>query len=139
MCLYTRMRRTVHPHNLYKYVHSQFYTSFLPSVTISHTCCDVTSFSPFQNYIVCEQHEKLDVLWFFVKNHLKSKTIVFLSSCKQVSTLSSLFFSTYNVIGVCYCCVAGAFRVRSDAAHAAWSASHVSARWHAADEANCFV
>ena len=51
---------------------------------------------------MCEQHEKLDVLWFFVKNHLKSKTIVFLSSCKQVRTLSSKYFKTYNVIGVCF-------------------------------------
>ena len=38
-----------------------------------------------QSYVVCEQHEKLDMLWSFVKNHLKAKTLVFLTSCKEVS------------------------------------------------------
>ena len=28
--------------------------------------------------------KKLDVLWSFIKSHLKSKCVVFLSSCKQV-------------------------------------------------------
>ena len=37
-----------------------------------------------QSYIVCELHEKLDVLFSFIKSHLRSKSIVFMSSCKQV-------------------------------------------------------
>ena len=37
-----------------------------------------------QSYIVCELHEKLDVLFSFIKSHLHSKSIVFMSSCKQV-------------------------------------------------------
>ncbi|XP_033740527.1 probable ATP-dependent RNA helicase DDX10, partial [Pecten maximus] len=37
-----------------------------------------------QSYIVCELHDKINLLWSFIKNHLKSKTLVFLSSCKQV-------------------------------------------------------
>ncbi|KAL5010301.1 hypothetical protein ScPMuIL_012606 [Solemya velum] len=37
-----------------------------------------------QNYIVCELHEKLSVLWSFLKSHLKSKILVFVSCCKQV-------------------------------------------------------
>ncbi|XP_060072836.1 probable ATP-dependent RNA helicase DDX10 [Ylistrum balloti] len=37
-----------------------------------------------QSYIVCELHDKLNLLWSFIKNHLKSKTLVFMSSCKQV-------------------------------------------------------
>ncbi|CEP08575.1 hypothetical protein [Parasitella parasitica] len=36
-----------------------------------------------QHYVVAELPKKLDVLYSFVKSHLKSKTIVFLSSCKQ--------------------------------------------------------
>ncbi|KAL7327031.1 ATP-dependent RNA helicase dbp4 [Mucor circinelloides] len=36
-----------------------------------------------QHYVVTELPKKLDVLYSFVKSHLKSKTIVFLSSCKQ--------------------------------------------------------
>ncbi|XP_052241944.1 probable ATP-dependent RNA helicase DDX10 isoform X2 [Dreissena polymorpha] len=37
-----------------------------------------------QNYVVCELNEKMNMLWSFLKNHLKSKTLVFLTSCKQV-------------------------------------------------------
>ena len=37
-----------------------------------------------QNYIVCPLHQKLDILFSFIKSHLKSKLIVFLSSCSQV-------------------------------------------------------
>jgi ATP-dependent RNA helicase DDX10/DBP4 len=31
--------------------------------------------------------QKLDMLWSFIKTHLQSKTLVFLSSCKQVIAL----------------------------------------------------
>lgn len=37
-----------------------------------------------QCYIKCELHTKMDLLWFFIKTHLKKRTIVFLSTCKQV-------------------------------------------------------
>lgn len=37
-----------------------------------------------QHYVVCELDKKLDVLWSFIKTHLQSKTLVFMSSCKQV-------------------------------------------------------
>jgi ATP-dependent RNA helicase DDX10/DBP4 len=37
-----------------------------------------------QNYLVCQLYEKLDILYSFVKSHLHSKCLVFLSSCKQV-------------------------------------------------------
>lgn len=33
--------------------------------------------------------QKLDMLWSFLKSHLNSKTLVFLSSCKQVSNFKS--------------------------------------------------
>lgn len=36
-----------------------------------------------QHYVVAELPKKLDVLYSFIKTHLKSKTIVFLSSTKQ--------------------------------------------------------
>ena len=32
--------------------------------------------------------QKLDMLWSFIKTHLQSKILVFLSSCKQVTLLS---------------------------------------------------
>ncbi|CAF2142988.1 unnamed protein product [Rotaria magnacalcarata] len=44
-----------------------------------------------QSYIVCEVPQKISLLWSFIKNHLKSKMIVFIQSCKQVKFL-------YNVV-----------------------------------------
>jgi ATP-dependent RNA helicase DDX10/DBP4 len=40
-----------------------------------------------QNYVVCPLHQKLDTLFSFIKTHLKSKMIIFLSSCAQVDCL----------------------------------------------------
>ncbi|XP_064617885.1 probable ATP-dependent RNA helicase DDX10 [Liolophura sinensis] len=44
-----------------------------------------------QSYIVCELHEKLNILWSFVKNHMKSKILVFFQSCKQVKFVYEVF------------------------------------------------
>ncbi|KAL9969468.1 hypothetical protein ACROYT_G021688 [Oculina patagonica] len=44
-----------------------------------------------QSYVVCELHEKLDFLFSFIRNHLKSKILVFLSSCKQVKFIYESF------------------------------------------------
>jgi ATP-dependent RNA helicase DDX10/DBP4 len=40
-----------------------------------------------QSAIMCPLEEKLDMLWSFIKTHLNTKTIVFLSTCKQVCSL----------------------------------------------------
>jgi ATP-dependent RNA helicase DDX10/DBP4 len=40
-----------------------------------------------QNYLICELHEKIDILFSFLKNHIKSKLLIFVSSCKQVKYL----------------------------------------------------
>ncbi|KAL4422731.1 hypothetical protein ABPG75_008928 [Micractinium tetrahymenae] len=40
-----------------------------------------------QAYMECELQQKLDILWSFIKTHLKAKTIVFVSTCKQVKFL----------------------------------------------------
>ena len=37
-----------------------------------------------QHYMEAKVEDKLDVLWSFIKTHLKAKTLVFLSSCNQV-------------------------------------------------------
>ena len=37
-----------------------------------------------QHYVVCPLEAKLDMLFSFIRSHLKSKVIVFLSSCRQV-------------------------------------------------------
>lgn len=44
-----------------------------------------------QNYLVCQLFEKLDVLYSFIKTHLKSKCLIFLSSCKQVRFVFETF------------------------------------------------
>ncbi|KAI8116094.1 hypothetical protein FF38_00743 [Lucilia cuprina] len=44
-----------------------------------------------QNYVVVELEDKITMLWSFIKNHLKQKIIVFLSSCKQVKYVYEIF------------------------------------------------
>jgi len=43
-----------------------------------------------QVYLVCELREKLDILWSFLNTHKKNKSIVFLSTCKQVDFISEV-------------------------------------------------
>ncbi|KAG8872316.1 ATP-dependent RNA helicase dbp4 [Tulasnella sp. 331] len=43
------------------------------------------------HYVVCELDKKLDVLFSFIKTHLFAKTLVFLSSCKQVRFIFETF------------------------------------------------
>jgi ATP-dependent RNA helicase DDX10/DBP4 len=45
--------------------------------------------------------QKLDMLWSFIKTHLQSKTLVFLSSCKQViPLLCPLSRTFFYLIGI---------------------------------------
>ena len=44
-----------------------------------------------QHYVICELHHKLDVLWSFIKSHLQTKMLVFMSSCKQVRFVFETF------------------------------------------------
>jgi ATP-dependent RNA helicase DDX10/DBP4 len=44
-----------------------------------------------QNYIICNLQDKLDVLFSFLKSHLKSKIIVFMSTCAQVRFVHECF------------------------------------------------
>lgn len=44
-----------------------------------------------QHYSIVELDKKLDVLWSFVKTHLQAKSLVFLSSCKQVRFVFEAF------------------------------------------------
>lgn len=52
-----------------------------------------------QSYMVCELHDKMSLLWSFIKNHLHHKVLVFMSSCKQVRI--EYFKQNY----VCSCCM----------------------------------
>ncbi|KAI3948815.1 hypothetical protein MKX01_022229 [Papaver californicum] len=44
-----------------------------------------------QTAIIVHSHQKLDMLWSFIKAHLKSKILVFLSTCKQVKFVFEVF------------------------------------------------
>uniref|UniRef100_A0A6I8QND0 ATP-dependent RNA helicase n=1 Tax=Xenopus tropicalis TaxID=8364 RepID=A0A6I8QND0_XENTR len=44
-----------------------------------------------QNYVVCELQQKINLLYSFIRNHLKKKSIVFFSSCKEVQYLFRAF------------------------------------------------
>lgn len=44
-----------------------------------------------QSYVVCELHQKVDMLYSFIRNHLKKKTIVFFACCKEVQYLFRVF------------------------------------------------
>ncbi len=52
---------------------------------------EVTPSKLVQNYIICKLTEKLDILFSFIKTHLKSKMIVFFSTCNQVRYAYELF------------------------------------------------
>ncbi|XP_070688956.1 probable ATP-dependent RNA helicase DDX10 [Pempheris klunzingeri] len=40
-----------------------------------------------QSYVVCELHQKVNMLYSFIRSHLKKKIIVFFASCKEVQYL----------------------------------------------------
>ena len=44
-----------------------------------------------QHYAICTLESKLDVLWSFIKSHLQNKTLIFLSSAKQVRFVFEAF------------------------------------------------
>ncbi|XP_074160424.1 putative ATP-dependent RNA helicase DDX10 [Sminthopsis crassicaudata] len=44
-----------------------------------------------QNYVVCELHQKISVLYSFLRSHLNKKSIVFFASCKEVQYLFRVF------------------------------------------------
>ncbi|KAL0275837.1 UNVERIFIED_CONTAM: hypothetical protein PYX00_003567 [Menopon gallinae] len=44
-----------------------------------------------QSYVVCELHDKINFLWSFIKNHKRQKILIFLSSCKQVKYVYTMF------------------------------------------------
>ncbi|XP_046724211.1 probable ATP-dependent RNA helicase DDX10 isoform X1 [Silurus meridionalis] len=44
-----------------------------------------------QSYVVCELHEKVNMLFSFLKSHLQKKIIVFFACCKEVQFLFRMF------------------------------------------------
>lgn len=50
-----------------------------------------------QNYIVCELQHKINVLYSFLRSHLKKKSIVFFASCKEVWLFYFILFFLFSV------------------------------------------
>ncbi|XP_061636068.1 probable ATP-dependent RNA helicase DDX10 [Phyllopteryx taeniolatus] len=44
-----------------------------------------------QSYVVCELHDKVNVLFSFIRSHLKKKILVFFACCKEVQYLFRIF------------------------------------------------
>ncbi|XP_049584787.1 probable ATP-dependent RNA helicase DDX10 [Syngnathus scovelli] len=44
-----------------------------------------------QSYVVCELHDKVNMLYSFIRSHLKKKIIVFFACCKEVQYLFRIF------------------------------------------------
>ncbi|XP_029356304.1 probable ATP-dependent RNA helicase DDX10 [Echeneis naucrates] len=44
-----------------------------------------------QSYVVCDLHQKINMLYSFIKSHLKKKIIVFFACCKEVQYLFRAF------------------------------------------------
>ena len=62
-------------------------------IAIHETTKEVIPSQLVQNYIVLDLKDKLDTLYSFLKTHLKSKIMVFLSTCSQVRYVFELFRS----------------------------------------------
>ncbi|KAL6730374.1 hypothetical protein Aduo_001353 [Ancylostoma duodenale] len=60
-------------------------------VSAHERCAQATPDSLMQWYMICEEQDKVNTIWSFIVNHKKSKTIVFVSSCKQARFLTSAF------------------------------------------------
>uniref|UniRef100_A0A8R1TLG6 ATP-dependent RNA helicase n=1 Tax=Onchocerca volvulus TaxID=6282 RepID=A0A8R1TLG6_ONCVO len=47
--------------------------------------------SLLQSYFICSDEDKINVLWSFLLNHRKKKTLIFVSCCKQARFLTEAF------------------------------------------------
>ncbi|KAL7080299.1 hypothetical protein ACQ4LE_000729 [Meloidogyne hapla] len=41
-----------------------------------------------QSYLVCEEEDKINIVWSFLRNHQRKKTLIFVTSCKQARFLT---------------------------------------------------
>merc|ERR1712187_384972 len=63
----------------------------LENMFVHSQSTSVTPITLKQFYIVCEIQEKIDIIWSFIKTHLKTKTIIFFATCKQANFIFELF------------------------------------------------
>mmetsp|Transcript_1486 Transcript_1486/g.2350 ORF Transcript_1486/g.2350 Transcript_1486/m.2350 type:complete len:817 (-) Transcript_1486:48-2498(-) len=71
------------------------YVSVLQALSTSENGGDrvrvPTPLNLVQAYAICQLPDKLDMIYSFIRSHLKSKVIIFFSSCKQVKYVDAAF------------------------------------------------
>ncbi|KAK5973810.1 RNA helicase, partial [Trichostrongylus colubriformis] len=60
-------------------------------VSAHERCAHITPDGLIQSYMVCEDHDKINTMWSFIVNNKRSKTIIFVSSCKQARFITGAF------------------------------------------------
>ncbi|CAD5209321.1 unnamed protein product [Bursaphelenchus xylophilus] len=60
-------------------------------VSVDEHSDEVTPKNLEQNYMVCNEEEKINVLWSFLVNNKRSKILIFVSCCKEARFLSEAF------------------------------------------------
>merc|ERR1712187_554819 len=63
----------------------------LENLFVHSQSTSVTPITLKQFYIVCEIQEKIDIIWSFIKTHLKTKIIIFFATCKQANFIFEVF------------------------------------------------
>ncbi|VDM59340.1 unnamed protein product [Angiostrongylus costaricensis] len=60
-------------------------------VSAHERCVHATPDGLRQSYMVCEEQDKVNIMWSFIVNHKKFKIIIFVSCCKQARFLTGAF------------------------------------------------
>lgn len=69
-------------------------------ISVDEHAKNVTPDQLKQSYIICEDHNKINLLWSFLKSHRDKKILVFLTSCKQVRFYCEAFKRLKGGMGV---------------------------------------
>ena len=60
-------------------------------ISVDETSDRATPSGLKQAYVECSLENKLDIVWSFIRTHLKQKTIIFFATCKQVRFIDAVF------------------------------------------------
>ncbi|CAG0887160.1 unnamed protein product [Cyprideis torosa] len=60
-------------------------------VSVDEQSATMTPETLSQGFMICPLVDKVDVLWTFIKTHLRQKTLVFVATCKQVKFFYEIF------------------------------------------------
>uniref|UniRef100_A0A158Q3G0 ATP-dependent RNA helicase n=1 Tax=Dracunculus medinensis TaxID=318479 RepID=A0A158Q3G0_DRAME len=60
-------------------------------ISVHEKATQATPEKLIQSYFICEDEEKINILWSFLVNHRKKKSLIFVSCCKQARFLTEIF------------------------------------------------